>query len=155
MLGGQYDGELRFCRLCFHQHGVRNVAKRSRSGTVTLSPSSLLCKEARSLSMKHVFPAIVLVFATGAALAQTASPPANQNPSTPAISNTDRNNPGAPAAGANSFTEGQVKSRIEAAGYTNVSNLAKDKDGVWRAKGSKGGKATDVSLDYQGNIVAK
>jgi hypothetical protein len=105
--------------------------------------------------MKPILPAFFLVCATGVALAQSASSPANQKPSTPAISNTDRNNPGAPAAGANSFTEGQAKSRIEGAGYSNVSSLAKDKDGVWRGKGSKGGKSMDVSLDYQGNIVAK
>lgn len=105
--------------------------------------------------MRHILSAVILVFATGVASAQSASPPANQRPSTPAISNTDRNNPGAPAAGANSFTEGQAKSRIEGAGYSNVTALAKDKDGVWRGKGSKGGKAMDVSLDYQGNVVAK
>jgi hypothetical protein len=105
--------------------------------------------------MRQILSAILLVGLTGAALAQNANPPANQNPSTPAVSNTDRNNPGAPAAGANSFTESQAKSRIEAAGYSNITALAKDKDGVWRGKGSKGGKPMDVSLDYQGNIVAK
>lgn len=105
--------------------------------------------------MRHILPTVILVCTTSIAMAQNASPPANQNPSTPAISNTDRNNAGAPAAGANSFTEGQAKSRIEGAGYSNVTALAKDKDGVWRGKGSKGGKAMDVSLDYQGNIVAK
>jgi hypothetical protein len=105
--------------------------------------------------MRQILSAILLVGLASAAVAQNARPPANQNPSTPAVSNTDRNNPGAPAAGANSFTEGQAKSRIEAAGYSNVTALAKDKDGVWRGKGSKGGKAMDVSLDYQGNIVAK
>ena len=105
--------------------------------------------------MRQILPAIIIVCATSAAMAQSPTPRANQDPSTPAISNTDRNNPGAPAAGANSFTEGQAKSRLEGAGYTNVTALAKDKDGVWRGKGSKGGKTMDVSLDYQGNIVAK
>lgn len=105
--------------------------------------------------MKHILAASVLVFTAGAAMAQSASPPANHNPSTPAVSTNKGNNPGAPAAGANSFTEGQAKSRIEAAGYSDVKNLAKDKDGVWRGKGSKGGKSMDVGLDYQGNVVAK
>jgi hypothetical protein len=49
----------------------------------------------------------------------------------------------------------QAKSRIEAAGYTDVSGLAKDKDGVWRALASKGGASTNVSLDYQGNVLPK
>ena len=34
-------------------------------------------------------------------------------------------NPGAPVAGANSFTEGQAKSRIEARGFTNVTGSRK------------------------------
>lgn len=105
--------------------------------------------------MRQILSTIIIVCATSAAMAQSPAPRANQDPSTPAISNTDRNNPGAPAAGANSFTEGQAKSRLEGAGYSNVTTLAKDKDGVWRGKGSKGGKSMDLSLDYQGNIVAK
>jgi hypothetical protein len=57
-------------------------------------------------------------------------------------------------SGANSFTEGQAKSRIEEAGYTNVTSVKKDDNGVWRAKASKGGTSTDVSLDFQGNVNA-
>jgi len=49
-----------------------------------------------------------------------AAPPANPNASTPAVSSPNANNPGAPAAGANSFTEGQAKSRIEGAGYSKL-----------------------------------
>lgn len=105
--------------------------------------------------MRHFLTAAVFASLCGIAVAQTPNPPANPNPPTPAVPNTDRNNPGAPAAGANSFTEAQAKSRIEAAGFTNVSGLAKDKDGVWRGKGTKNGKAEDVGLDYQGNIVSK
>ena len=44
------------------------------------------------------------------ALAQTTAPAANPHPSTPAIANPNANNPGAPAAGSNSFTETQAKS---------------------------------------------
>jgi hypothetical protein len=88
----------------------------------------------------------------GAASAQTG---ANPNASTPAVASPNTNNSGAPAAGANSFTESQAKSRIEGAGYSNVSGLAKDKNGVWRGKASKQGKVVDVGLDYQGNVVSK
>jgi hypothetical protein len=90
----------------------------------------------------------------GGALAQTA-PSANPNATTPAVANTHANNPGAPAAGANSFTEAQAKSRIEGAGYSNVSGLTKDQDGIWRGKASKGSTTVGVALDYQGNVVAK
>lgn len=106
--------------------------------------------------MRHILAATFLVCSGGITLAQNSpSPPANQNPSMPAVSTTNRNNSGAPAAGANSFTEAQAKSRMEGAGYANVTKLVKDKDGVWRGKGTKAGKSMDLSLDYQGNILAK
>lgn len=89
---------------------------------------------------------------SGAALAQ--APAANQDPATPAT-NPAATNPSAPAAGANSFTEGQAKSRIEAAGFTGVTGLMKDKDGVWRGKATKAGSSHDVALDYQGNVFPK
>jgi hypothetical protein len=83
-------------------------------------------------------------------------PPANPNVSNPAV-NTPNSppNPGAPAAGANSFTEGQAKSRIEDKGFTNVSGLKKDDSGVWRGKAMQKGKSVDVSVDFQGNVVAR
>ena len=93
-------------------------------------------------------------FADGAA-AQNAGPPANPNASTPAVAAPNANNSGAPAAGANSFTEAQAKSRIEGAGYSNVSGLVKDKDGIWRGKASKGSETVGVALDYQGNVISK
>jgi hypothetical protein len=68
-----------------------------------------------------------------ATFAQSGSP-ANPNASTPAVASPSSTNPGAPATGANSFTEGQAKSRIEAAGFSDVSGLMKDKDGIWRGK---------------------
>jgi hypothetical protein len=38
------------------------------------------------------------------------------------------------------------------AGYTNVSGMAQDDKGVWRGQASKGGSATAVSVDFQGNV---
>jgi putative membrane protein len=55
--------------------------------------------------------------------------------------------------GANSFTEDQAKDRIEDAGYSNVSKLIKDDQGIWRGQASKDGKNIPIALDYQGNIV--
>jgi len=80
------------------------------------------------------------------------NPPANRDANTPAV-NTP--NPGAPVAGANSFTEGQAKSRIEARGFTNVAGLTKDSDGVWRGTATQGGKSVKVSVDFQGNVVSQ
>jgi hypothetical protein len=98
---------------------------------------------------------ITVLVGAGGAFAQTAAPPANPNATSPAVASPNANNPGAPAAGANSFTEAQAKSRIEKAGYTNVSGLSKDKDGIWKGKASKAGTSVIVALDYQGNVVAK
>jgi hypothetical protein len=102
-------------------------------------------------------PAVALLAVTvyaSAAFAQN-GPAANPNASTPAVASPSTTNPGAPAAGANSFTEGQAKSRIEAAGFSNVAGLMKDKDGIWRATASKGSTTSKVALDFQGNVVTQ
>jgi protein CpxP len=56
--------------------------------------------------------------------------------------------------GANSFTEAQFRSRLEAAGYTNITEPRKDDQGIWRAKAMKDGRQVDVGMDFKGNIVA-
>lgn len=105
--------------------------------------------------MKNVIIAAALVAgSTVMAFAQTA-PPANSDGNTPAVATPDTKNPTAPVEGANSFTEGQAKERIEKAGYTDVKDLNKDDKGVWNASGMKDGKAASIALDYQGNVVAK
>ena len=93
--------------------------------------------------------------AAGAVTAPVANPPAVNAPSNPAIKTTEGNNSNTPVAGATSFTEGQAKSRIESMGYTKVSALLKDENGVWRGKAEKDGKSVDVSLDFQGNVVIR
>jgi len=104
--------------------------------------------------MRMIVVSVVALALTGAAaLAQT--PPAQSGPNNPAVNTTGANNANNPVAGANSFTEGQAKSRIETGGFSNVSGLKKDDQGVWRAKAMKDGKSVDVSLDFQGNVVAR
>jgi hypothetical protein len=99
-----------------------------------------------------LFVCIGLLTAT-TALAQ--DPPAQSGPNNNAINTPGQNNSDAPVAGSNSFTEGQAKSKIEGAGYGNVTELKKDEKGIWRGKASKGGgSATSVSLDFQGNVNA-
>lgn len=88
----------------------------------------------------------------GSASAQTANP---QAPSNPAVNTQEANNPGAPAPGANSFTEAQARTRIEARGYTNVSGLTKDTNGVWRGTATRDGKNQQIAVDYQGNVIAQ
>jgi hypothetical protein len=68
-----------------------------------------------------------------------------------AVATTNANAP-APARGANSFTEGEARSRIESNGYSNISGLTKDDNGIWRGKAQKGSQQAQVWLDYKGNV---
>ena len=62
---------------------------------------------------------------------------------------------GAPTAGANSFTKGQAEDRLKKAGYSNITGLTKDKDGLWHAQAMKDGKTINVSLDFKGDVNAQ
>jgi hypothetical protein len=57
-----------------------------------------------------------------------------------------------PATGKNSFTKGQARHRIQHKGYSHVSGLTKDQDGVWRGTAQKDGQSVSVWLDYKGNV---
>ena len=99
--------------------------------------------------------AAVLAFVASGAIAQTHNPPAKDGPQNSAINteNSSNRQVNAPVAGANSFTEGEAKSRIEKMGFGNVSDLEKDDNGVWRGRAMKSGQMVDVSVDYQGNVI--
>ncbi|MBX3501381.1 MAG: hypothetical protein KF889_18230 [Alphaproteobacteria bacterium] len=62
--------------------------------------------------------------------------------------------PGAPLKGANSFTQGQARDRAVARGYTEVGELKKDDDGIWRGPATLDGKSVSVAVDYKGNVVS-
>jgi hypothetical protein len=113
------------------------VAAQSLAGDNNMKRSTLLA-------------ATLLLLASVPAGAQ--SQPAQSGPGNNAVNSSDQNNSNKPVEGRNSFTEGQAKSRIEGAGYSNVSGLHKDDQGVWRGKADKAGSKTDVSLDFQGNV---
>lgn len=98
---------------------------------------------------------LMLITCAGLLAATAASaqnPPAQPGPNNNAVNSSGQNNSNAPVAGRNSFTEGQAKSKIEQAGYANVSELKKDDKGVWRGNASKNGSSTSVSVDFQGNV---
>lgn len=77
-----------------------------------------------------------------------------EDASTPAVSD-GATNPDAPVAGANSFTEDQAREQIAKAGYSDVSALMKDDNGIWRGKATKDGATHDVQVDFQGNVTSK
>ena len=97
--------------------------------------------------MKKLLIATLIVSATSfGALAQTST----TSPMPAPKADADKN---APLPGANSFTEGQAKSRLEANGYSNVTDLNKDENGVWKGSATNAGAKVTVSVDYRGNIV--
>jgi len=99
--------------------------------------------------------AIVLTAAAAGLFASAAfaqDMPAQQGPANAAVKGMHDNNSSAPVAGANSFTRDQAKAQLEAKGYTNVAQLQKDQNGVWRGMAMKDGKSGPVSVDYQGNV---
>lgn len=99
---------------------------------------------------------LALSFAAGllaaTAVAQTPATRAPTNDSNSAVSSTTTPNANPPARGANSFTEGQAKDKIEDKGYTNVSDLRKDDAGIWHGRAQKDGSPANVWLDYKGDV---
>ena len=87
----------------------------------------------------------------------TNAPSARSESTPPAVTmdNGTRTTANAPAAGANSFTEGQARSRIEAARFSGVDDLQKDDQAVWRARATRNGQQVSVSLDFQGNVTTR
>lgn len=96
----------------------------------------------RNVILTSIFCALI----SSGAVAQTSTTSPTPSPNAPADAN-------APLPGANSFTEGQAKSRLEANGYSNVSALRKDDDGVWKGTATHSGAKVNVSVDYRGNIT--
>ena len=106
--------------------------------------------------MRKILMAAAIASIAMPVAAQQQQPPASRDGNTPAVTTpSSPPNPAAPVAGANSFTEGQAKSRLETNGFSNVSGLRKDDNGVWRGKGTKGGQSVDVSVDFQGNVTPR
>ena len=77
---------------------------------------------------------------------------AKQPAQPPAQTQTKPASPSASTAAA--MTETQAKARIEAQGYSNVSELKKDAKGMWTAKAMKDGKSHQLSMNTTGQITA-
>jgi hypothetical protein len=107
--------------------------------------------------MKLLFAGALLCAITIGPCAAMAQAPTSTSTTPPAIATNkgDSNTTAAPVAGKNSFTEGEVRDRLEKHGYTAINGLAKDDKSIWRGTAMKDGKSVAVAIDYQGNIVAK
>lgn len=59
-----------------------------------------------------------------------------------------------PASPSMTMMESDARSRIEAAGYTNVTGLTQNADGTWTATATQNGQTTQVVVDQNGVRVA-
>jgi protein CpxP len=104
---------------------------------------------------KLAIAAALMMGVSGIALAQTSTP---TSPSAPPAASTTA--PPSTTAGSGSsmpsaiHTEADVKQRLEHEGYSQVTDVKKDKDG-YTAKAMKGGKQVSVDVDQKGKIEAK
>jgi hypothetical protein len=92
----------------------------------------------------------------GAALAQDAPHPAAElrAAQNPAVKSTNDMIDAPLAAGNNSFTMTQARSRIRSAGYTHVTHMTQDASGLWQGRARKHGRTVHVALDYKGNVAS-
>ena len=79
----------------------------------------------------------------------------SEAPRNDAVDTTPTTGKTAQTPGANSFTEAQSRGALKKAGYTGVTALTQDTQGLWQGKAKKGGKLMTVSIDYKGAISAK
>jgi hypothetical protein len=68
------------------------------------------------------------------------------------VANAATSTNGTSSSQAHAFTVDQAKSRIEAEGYSGVTQLKKDSHGNWHGTAVKDGNAVQVNLDFNGNI---
>ena len=87
-----------------------------------------------------------------AAFLPDAAPAQAQGSAPPAVRTDEGPTAGTPQPGANSFTEGQARARMEDAGFRDVADLQKDDQGIWRGRATRNGQQTGVALDFHGNV---
>ena len=118
----------------------------------TTTPPAVMAPPAGSPAMTPTQNKPV-VQAPSAAVNTTAQSTSSPNPSAVQTHDTTSRTAAAPVPGRNSFTMGQARHRIAAAGFSHVKGLKKDDQGIWRGTADKDGASVKVALDYQGNVV--
>jgi putative membrane protein len=99
--------------------------------------------------MRNLSPILLATaLLAGPALAQTE--PAKNNAAIKSVHTVDD---GGAQSGANSFTRAQAREHIAKSGFTKISALTKDKQGVWRGTARKDGHTVHVGLDFKGNVA--
>jgi len=100
----------------------------------------------------------LLLMATQDAKAQDQSPPpaaSSEAPANAAMKSPNDTASAPLAKGHNSFTKSEALSRIKKAGYSQVTGLTLDADGLWQASAMRDGQPVKVALDYKGDVAAQ
>jgi hypothetical protein len=106
-----------------------------------------------SLPRLLALSACAAVAAASIASAQPAADP--HAPPNAAVKSPGETASGPLAKGHNSFTKTEAKSRLEKAGYSDVTGLVLDHDGLWQAQAKRDGRAVHVALDYKGDAAVQ
>jgi hypothetical protein len=99
---------------------------------------------------RTILTVATLLAAAGVANAQTTTP-SSPSATTPPSSGS-ATTPGSGSASGGAMTQTSVKSKLEASGYSNVTNIKQDLAGNWTAKATKGGQQVAVSIDSTGMV---
>jgi hypothetical protein len=83
---------------------------------------------------------------------QTGPMPDPNAAANPAMKSPDNMTDASLAKGHNSFTKSEARARIEKAGYSDVTDLTLDSNGLWQARARQAGHLVHVALDYKGNV---
>jgi protein CpxP len=113
--------------------------------------------------MRIILATVAATVLTASAMAQTGATQGTADSSqsgttNPAVTVKPKAGPestGSVEPGANSFTEAQARSRIEAQGFSDVKDLRKDEQGIWRGTAMRNGQGANVALDFRGTITAQ
>jgi protein CpxP len=123
------------------------------NGSGAMAPNAMRMATPGSAPTRQ--PTNPVVQTPGATVNTTAQSNASPSPSAMQTHDSTSRTAAAPVPGRNSFTMGQARRRIASAGFTNVKDLKKDDQGIWRGQATKDGASKSVALDYQGNVVGQ
>jgi len=96
---------------------------------------------------------LVAVAALAAALGACQPDSEKTNPAVVTDESAAERMQGAPALGANSFTQEQAREHAVKAGYIDVGALTQAADGTWQGAAMRDGASVTVVVDYQGNVT--
>ncbi|WP_342249700.1 hypothetical protein [Sphingomonas sp. OTU376] len=98
----------------------------------------------------YILAALATIASTGAIAQDRQSSPHN-----PAVKDSRVHAVARPARGHSSFTQSQARGRIAKAGFTKISGLRKNNDGVWQGRAMKHRRPVTVMLDFKGNVTSR